>query len=159
MTSLIPLTQGQFALVDDEDFEWLSRWKWYAHKSYSGFYVQRAISISYKKQKIVKLHRVILDAQDGYVVDHIDGNGLNNQRSNLRVCTHSENLRNRNGNRESLSGMKGVIPNGKSFMARIGVDGKEIYLGRYKTVEEAARAYDIAALKYHGEFAKLNFPK
>lgn len=146
----IPLTQGLVALVDDTDFDWLNEIKWTGNrKKYT----------SYAVTKHTKMHRVILNAPDGLEVDHIDGNGLNNQRSNLRLCTHRENQRNRPKNKNNKSGYKGVFWNSRANKWRVGirVDRKDIFLGTFFCLIKAAKAYDEAAIKYFGEFAYLNF--
>lgn len=142
----ILLSAGKYATVDDVDFEWLSQWKW----TYSGHgYVHRG-----DNGRKIYMHRLIAGWDR---VDHIDGNGLNNQRSNLRPTSIAENGRNRGANRNNTSGYKGVFRNSKStWSSRIVSDGKNKYLGSFKSKEEAALAYNEAALKYHGEFARLN---
>ncbi len=91
---LIPLTQGKFAQVDDEDYDYLNQWKWYTTKNHKTFYAARHIRIN-GKQKLIYMHRVIMNIIKGYKTDHIDHNGLNNQKYNLRICTCQENNRNR----------------------------------------------------------------
>ncbi len=105
------------------------------------------------------LHRLVLGAKQGECVDHINGNKLDNRRANLRLCNNRENGRNRSGPAKSnLSGYRGVSWN-RGWFARINVEDKTIHLGRFKTKEQAAKAYDRAALQYFGAFAgKLNFP-
>lgn len=160
MSKLIPLTQGKSAIVDDQDFEWLSQWKWCAHKDKNKWYAMRGV---YTKGKVisVQMHRLILAAPQGREVDHWDGDGLNNQRHNLRLATQHENQRNRkNPNSNNTSGYKGVSWHKKDekWVAQIIADGKHLNLGRFNTPEDAARAYDKAARNYYKEFASLNFP-
>lgn len=155
----IPLTRGQFALVDDEDYPMLvAMGKWF----YSAGYAVR--SYSYKNTndkwscKQVKMHRLVTNAPKGKSVDHIDGNPLNNQKSNLRICTNAENLRNRGFNKNNTSGYKGVFwhkPRSK-WTSKIKVNRASIYLGLFSCRHEAARAYNAAALEHFGEFAFLN---
>lgn len=158
----IPLTQGLVALVDDDDFEWLSQWKWCLLPDRKTHYAGRNRRLSDGHGGVLRMHRVILDAPAGFVVDHIDHNGLNNQRNNLRLCTHRENIAN-NQRARGASGFRGVKLDkhrkGKPFMARIRTDGRLFHLGCFEKPEDAARAYDDAALARWGEFATLNFPK
>lgn len=159
MTKQIPLTQGQFAVVDDDVYVWAGRHKWYARRKGNTFYAVRAVASGKLSQKIVRLHREIMNAPDGMHVDHINGNGLDCTRANMRVCTQSENKRNRKINSNNQSGYKGVWWHNSSrkWQSGIRVGGKRVHLGYFANIEDAARAYDIAALKYHGEFAKTNF--
>lgn len=146
----IPLSRGGYTLVDDENYEFLSQWKWYTGTK---GYIQGKID------KIpVLMHRVVTGCKKGELVDHRDGDKRNNQKSNLRICSNRENLRNRGKTRANKSGYKGVHwdKKGKKWNAHIMVNYKSIYLGVYSDKKEAARAYNEAALKYHGEFAKLN---
>jgi hypothetical protein len=146
----VPLTQGKVALVDDEDYEYLSQFKWYAQKSETTWYAARHPT----KNKTVRMHRVLMDDPQGLEVDHEDRDGLNNQRYNLRVATHAQNGRNRRPHTNKTSGYKGVY-----WQKASGRWIVQIQLGSYDTAEEAARMYDEAARRYHGEFAYLNFPE
>ena len=184
----IPLTQGKFAIIDDEDFELVSKFKWHVKIAQSKLFyayatIRKGMSlpkrfietlrvIRYKsksgevktyhsKRRRIPLHWLILPPKKGYTTDHINGNGLDNRRNNLRSCLLKDNLKNRRIHKNNKCGYKGVqkVPNSKLYRARIKVNKKTIRLGRYKSLIEAARIYDLAALKYFGEFARLNFPQ
>lgn len=157
----IQLTQGQVALVDDEDYEELNKYKWQAHKHRNTWYATRTIRRK-ADPAAFQMHRQILGLVkgDGVEVDHIDGNGLNNTKQNLRIATNAENARNAGIGIRNTSGYKGVIfeKGPKKWRARIMVDSVPINLGLFTVIEDAARAYDKAATKYFKEFARLNFP-
>lgn len=156
----IPLTQGKYALVDNEDFEYLNQWKW----SYGcGGY---AIRVQYlgggqanKKQQMIYMHKLLL-SELGKKTDHKDTNKLNNSRSNLRVCTQADNTANQSLKSSNTSGFKGVVRvarnQRKPWAAQIAPRGKGKFLGYFMTKEEAALAYNRAARLAFGEFAKLN---
>lgn len=157
----IPLTQGKFALVDDADYDELSRSKWHAVKAHKTFYACRAAlnpatGIKTNKQS---MHRQILMPKGNLVVDHINHNGLDNQRSNIRVCSHTENMRNREKNYSNKSGYKGTTwdKHHKKWKSFIHLGGKDKILGYYFCLIRAAKSYDEAASKYYGEFALTNF--
>ncbi len=149
----IPLTKGQFALVDDDDFNWLIQWKWNA-MYHGGKYV----ATRHHKSGASKtyMHRLIINAPSGMEVDHIDHNTLNNQRNNLRICDHSLNCKNRSpwGQSKYLGVSK--LPSGK-WRAAIRANGRTMHLGCFINEYDAALAYDDNARKYHGDFANLNF--
>ena len=153
---LIPLTQDKFAIVDAEDYEWLNQHKWHVLKhgrtEYAG---------SYQDGKYIKMHRVLLSAPAGLVVDHRDGNGLNNRKSNLRLCTHQENIYNQRPRLGAKSRFRGVCwhKRRRRYEARIQKDGKRYSLGSFADEIEAAVVYDIKAMELFGEFAYFNFPK
>jgi hypothetical protein len=157
----ILLTQGKVALVDDEDYGYLMQWKWCLRGTGLGkFYAIRGFSKS-KKSNIkgsISMHRQLMKPEKGYVIDHLDGNTLNNQKNNLRICTNSQNLMNRNKTVKNLSGYKGVSYDKKmnKFRAQIVCNRKRHYLGLYVNPVDAAYVYNQAAIKLHGEFAKLN---
>lgn len=154
----IPLTQDKVAIVDDGDFEWLNQWKWHAHRRHGIWYALRGIVVA-KKPVAIRMHRMILDAPIGVQVDHINGDGLRNTRDNLRLVTDQQNRFNGRLYANNTSGYKGVSlfrPTGK-WCAHIGFNGKRKNLGYFGTPEEAASAYDNAARKLFGEFARLNF--
>lgn len=155
----IKLSQGRVALVDDEDYERLLPYGWYYNERYA------KATINYKK---VYMHKFLIHPPDGYLVDHKDGNTLNNQKSNLRICNQSQNCQNRSTRVNKTSLYKGVslLTQKKKYKSKIYIwqtwhahimtNGTAIKLGSFKNERDAAMAYNEAALKYHGEFAKLN---
>lgn len=149
----IKLSQGKVALVDDEDYEYLNQWEWHAAKNGNTYYAGRYFKIN-GKQTLIKMHRLIANTPDGLIVDHIDHNGLNNQKSNLRNCTPQENCF--NSIAWGISKYKGVRKSGNKFRSSIYVNNKEIYLGVFDREEDAAIAYNEAVKKYRGEFANIN---
>ena len=157
----IKLTQGKHSIVDDDDYKRLSRYRWYAANTSGKFYyaVRRSPRLG-SKQRTILMHRVILNAPDGTEVDHINGDGLDNRRSNIRLCTCRENSRNQRLDRGSTTGFKGVYFDKRGcknpYRATIMVNSEGIYLGSYRNVENAARAYDLAAIKHFGKFALTN---
>lgn len=159
----IPLTRGKVALVDDADFDWLNHYRWRAQEKCSGnFYATRhALREAGEKRRTVGMHQIIAAIMGFERPDHIDGNGLNNQRGNLRPATKSENGANRKLNRNNTSGFKGVGWNKaqQKWTASIRQFGKLRYLGYFLDVMAAARAYDVAAKEIFGKFARLNFPE
>ena len=154
MSKQIPLTLGAFATVDDADYDWLMQWRWrlnskgYAIRSY---YENR-------KEIVLCMHRVILNAQRGQYVDHIDGDRLNNVRANLRIVTPQQNLMHRRRFANNTTGYKGVSQRDHLWQARIGFDSRVLHLGFYPKPEVAAQVYDAAARLLFGEYAILNFP-
>lgn len=157
----IPLTQGLVALVDDEDFEPLTQYRWYAHRGCHTFYADRKQRINVPPyQKSLTMHRELLQALSGQEVDHIDGDGLNNQRANLRLATTSQNQSNRAMLPNNTSGRRGVSwhRRDRRWRAAIGQGNKVVHLGLFIDLDDAARAYDLAARSLFGEFARPNFP-
>lgn len=152
----IALTQGKSALVDDQDAQQVAVLHWRVHKSGDKEY---AVAGNYPSLHL--MHRLILDAPDHMDVDHINGNGLDNRRANLRLCNHAQNMCNRKIHKNNKSGFKGVHWHARLGLweAQIQVAKKKIYLGCFDDAEVAARRYDAAALLYHGPFARLNFPR
>lgn len=155
----LPLTKGQVALVDDEDFDRVSGFKWTAvnGKNDNTFYAHRHIKID-GKWKHQKMHRLIVGANHSEKVDHIDGNGCNNQKQNLRKCTHQQNMRNMRIHNKN--GFKGVtlLPKKpvRPYVAHITLEGKHKHIGYFDTALEAAVAYNQKAVEHYGEFARLN---
>ena len=156
----IKLTQGQYAIVDDDIYQTLSQYKWcvWYCPSTKGYYAERSKYIGNGKQKILYMHRVILNAQKGQMIDHINGDTLDNRKENLRFATYSQNLANSKIRKDNTSGYKGVRwhKRDKIWMAYIRYQNKHIHLGSYKDKKETALAYNEAAKKYFGEYAKLN---
>ena len=153
----IPLTKGKIALVDDEDYEEVSAYNWYAHYCPFGGGTWYAYygGTSHGERIRLKMHRMIMNAPDDTLIDHVDHDGLNNQKSNLRLCSKTENGQNRKGPTiTNPTGYRGVSvrQHTKRFMARICVNGKSIYLGYYNTPSEAHSAFEEAARKYFGDF-------
>lgn len=160
----IMLTKGYFALVNDEDDEALSKHKWTAvvmGKRVKRVYAYRRTgwdNLRRRYTRTIYMHREILSAPDGFDVDHISGDTLDNQRENLRIATRSQNLAN---NRRAIgtSGYRGVSPTTSGELAPFKVLCRGKLIGTFHDKIEAAKAYDAAAVKEFGEFAKLNFPE
>lgn len=156
----IPLTKGEYTLVDDADYEWLNQWKWHlSHYGYADRRQHLPSSRANQKFKMIKMHRLIMDTPDGLHTDHINGNKLDNRRSNLRICTPTQNQQNSKVRSHSKTGIKGVqfaYHDKKKFYARIHVNGKEVHLGTFNDITTASEAYNAAAKKYFGEYALLN---
>ena len=155
----IQLSQGKVAIVDSADYNDLSQYKWCAGKAGTNCYARRSIHISTKKKSVELMHRVILGLKKGEICDHINGNGLDNRRINLRKATASQNAQNRKS--WGTSKYLGVSLDRKrnKWLAQIEKEGKNIYLGAYVTEDEAALKYNYKAVKLHGEFARLNIIK
>ena len=154
---LIPLTQGKFAIVDAENYEQLSKYRWYAVKSRRTYYAIRSV----KRSRVqIRMHRMLLNAPPGLLVDHINNNGLDNRRSYLRLCTRAQNALNQRPRRGTSSRYKGVgwDKSKKKFRASITHHYKRIHLGYFDDEIDAAKAYDKKAKELFGEFAYLNFP-
>jgi hypothetical protein len=158
----IKLSRGLSTQVDDEDYEYLNQWKWCILHPGNNYYAMRRLR-GIKPIKYEFMHRIIMNTPIGMEIDHIDFNGLNNQKMNLRICTHQQN--NCHKKARGISKYVGVTKTLDKtrknvrlrIIAQITFKGNHIYIGDFKTEEDAARAYDEAAQKYFGEFANLNF--
>lgn len=159
MSKQIELTKNKFAIVDDEDFIYLMQWNWFTIKPENRFYAV----CDERGNKTILMHRAIMKMSDDddREVKHLDGNGLNNTRENLLILTHAQSRQGIEKRSDNTSGYKGVFwrKDNNKWMAAIGYENRDIYLGMFVDKIEAARAYDVAAKKYFGEFANLNFPE
>lgn len=154
----IPLSQGYIAKIDDADWPLVSGHSWHAYVHPRGGNVYAKATVRKGRGKsVVWMHRVILGARPGQIVDHANGDGCDNRRSNLRLCSHRENMRNRRAARTNKLGLKGVYQDGSRFRAIIMVDKRQMPAGNFNCPLKAARAYDVAAMRHFGEFARLNF--
>lgn len=145
----IILTQNKVALVDDNDFEYINQFNWNAHRTEKYWYAARSGG--------VRMHRIIMHAPENREIDHINGDGLDNRKENLRVCTHQQNMQNQLLPRiNNKLGVKGVsLEKGrKKFRATIFVKGNKIHLGYYNVLKDADIAYRTAEKKYFGDFSR-----
>ncbi|HNY80047.1 MAG: HNH endonuclease [Sedimentisphaerales bacterium] len=151
----ISLTRGKHAIVDAADYPALAKYKWYAQRAdrTRTFYACRS-----HRGRPISMHREIMKPPKGMVVDHINGNGLDNRRCNLRICTQLQNSQNSRRRKPGKSQFRGVFPRGEKWQAAIQHDGKPMYLGLFDEEVEAAKARDRKAYELAGEFAVLNFP-
>ena len=146
----ITLTKGKVAIVDDEDYDWLMQWKWH----YGTRYAARAVHLP--QRKTVWMHREIAKTPPNMMTDHINGNALDNRKSNLRICTNSQNQANRRPQRIDY---KGVYCENNKYIACVTIKGNKNRISIHDTAEAAARAYDKKARELFGEFARPNFPE
>jgi hypothetical protein len=155
-TKRIKLTYGKFAIVDAEDYERLSKYKWCAVEKARNWYAKTLD----KDGKRLSMHRIVAGAPKGLLVDHINHNGLDNRKPNLRLCTSIQNQQNKRPRSGCTSKYKGVYwhKDRKKFCAKIHLNKKAIHIGYFKDEIEAAKAYDKKARELFGEFAYLNFP-
>lgn len=153
---IVPLTRGQFALVDADQVEVLGL-LWYAGDHGGRFYAQRTERKN-GRTKIVRMHRLIMNAPDGVEVDHINGNPLDNRKCNLRLASHAENSANGPLDQKNKTGFKGVSfhKSRKKYRASINIRGKHKHLGLFHSPAEAAKVYDEVAAREFGEFALTN---
>ena len=165
-TRQIPLTQGYVTIVDEDDYHWLIRFKWCTGKARTKMPIARRAAKRGEgmgsKFKEIMMHRLIMGDPEGYQIDHINGDTLDNRKVNLRICTRTQNMVNQKNRSSNKTGFKGVSANKQiggfdSFIS--GPGHKQRNLGHFKTAEEAALAYDSSARAMHGNFARFNFPK
>lgn len=154
-TKLISLTQGKFAIVNAEDYEWLMQWKWNFHKGYANRTIRKGHGNN--KTYSLRMHMILLDMPKGMWCDHINGNRLDNRRGNLRICTPAQNCRNRKsfGKTSNYLGVS-LEKSRNKWNSSICYNNKRIRIGRFPNELDAALAYNEAAKKYFGEFARLN---
>lgn len=150
-THTVPLTRGKAAVIDASDVETVGAFNWIAHRSGGHWYGRRRDG-----QRLVLLHRSILAVPAEMVVDHVNGDTLDNRRLNLRPATRAQNARNARTPSHSRSGIKGACLFAGRWRARIRLNGKQVCLGRFDTAEEAHAAYSAAAKQHFGEFARVS---
>lgn len=160
----ITLTGGLIAHVDDEDYEKLIQYNWIPAKRKRKIYAFASLKMGYRSGPAIYMHQLIMNPPNGFEVDHRDGNGLNNQKANLRLCSHQQNCQNaKKREAPSTSKYKGVLKSRscrfKPWRAYIKKDNRQYSLRHHETEEAAARAYDAKAKELFGEFACLNFPE
>jgi hypothetical protein len=155
MSKNIPLSNGLFAIVDDEDFERANKFRWHLSGQR---YVMRHIRKSDGTRSCQYLARFIMNDPEGLEVDHLHGNKLDHRKSELRFCTHYQNCCNKRKYKNNTSGFKGVTWDSKCsrWRARIRVHGRLISLGRFREIKAAASAYNVASIRHHGEFGRIN---
>lgn len=150
----IPLSKDKVAIVDKDDFFELIKYKWYFNKGYAA----RDLWLGDKKKKTLLMHRTLMKTPNGYDTDHINQNKLDNRKSNLRICTRSQNSVNKGLQKNNKSGYKGVhfFKQTKRWMATIYINKKRVHLGYFSKAEEAAKVYNKALKEHYGSFALLN---
>ncbi len=158
--SLIYLGRGNYAIVDTKNLRTLSSSRWCLFVQGDKRYARRYESGKNGGRKTIFMHREILNTPDGFLTDHVNGNGLDNRETNLRVCTRGQNRQNSLKKTKASSKYKGVYwqKSAKKWKARLTFEKKSIYLGLYQDEKIAAKAYDQKAIELFGEFANLNFP-
>lgn len=156
-TKSVPVGKHHFAIVDANKYKEITIHGWSLAKGKYTFYARRKDK---KTGKGILMHRELSGAKRGQEVDHVDGNGLNNTMANIRFATSAQNQQNKGLRSSNTSGFKGVHrrKEGKPYIAFLTANSKTMYLGGFEDITEAAKAYDRAAIKHHGKFARLNFP-
>ena len=146
----IKLSQNKYTIVDDEDYNFLNKYKWSTSKNKNVYYARKR----HNNTKIT-MHRMIMNQDKNKQIDHINGNGLDNRKCNLRICTQSQNLHNARISKRNTSGYKGIswYKKSKKWLVRISVNGKNKHIGYFIDINEAKNSYIKAAKKYHKEFA------
>ena len=153
----INLTQGKVALVSDEDYDYLSQFKWHCSKCRNNYYAARTVNMNGKSGHQILMHKEIMPCDKSMVVDHIDHNGLNNQRENLRICTYSQNACNYLKKKNNKCGYKGIYFNKLINRWFCQIKCKDIYFRQdFDKLEDAILAYNEKARELHGEFACIN---
>ncbi len=157
----IYLGEGFWTILDRQDYYRFASFKWEIYGSDNKFYAVRGVMAGSSRTTTVRLHRLIMDCPKGLVVDHINGDSLDNRRANLRLATQAQNLYNRKKKKNTSSQFIGVSFNKshRYWCSQIRVNGKSVWLGSFDNEIAAAKAYDKAARMYHKEFARLNFPE
>ena len=157
------MAQPQYAKVDPSNYKRLRKYEWLSKKGKNSFYARRRVPTGKGgKQTLVYMHQEVIKVAKGMLVDHINHDGMDNREANLRAATHSQNLYHRKkGSGTTQSKYKGIYwrKKNRKWQALITFEKKRIYLGFFRSEIDAAKAYDHAAIKYHGEFASLNFPQ
>ena len=160
---LIRMAQPRYAKVDPADYKRLRRYEWLARKGRNSFYARRHVPRAKPaKEMLIYMHQQVIRVPQGMVIDHVNHDGMDNRSANLRPATYAQNLYHRKKRLGAkYSKYKGICWKKKSrkWVARIGFDKKELHLGYFASEIDAAKAYDRAARKYHGQFASLNFPE
>lgn len=156
---IIKLTRGYETVVDDEDYDWLSKYNWNASWRGAAYYAYRPrLNSDGPGPSTIAMHRTIMKTPDGLFVDHINENTLDNRKENLRNCTRAQNYHHRKKRRDSQCSFKGIHKDSNgSWKTRISLNGKRYYIGSYRNERLAALVYDAAARLFHGEFAVTNF--
>jgi hypothetical protein len=149
---LIPLTQGKSAIVDDEDFGYLNQFKWCFNNGYAITMESRKFNNG--KQRRIYMHRVILNTPSDLEGDHVNRNRLDNRKENLRICTHKQNTQNHSILKSNTSGYRGVHFLKSKNKWRVIIQNE--FIGYFNNKKQAAKTYNIEALKRYGEFANLN---
>lgn len=153
----IPIGNGVYAIVDEHDFNRVSMHPWHALTGANGSarYARSSMKVAgYARARTVLLHRFVLGVDGAEIVDHINGDGLDNRRANLRIASAHQSATNRGA--RGVIGLNGVRHSGRKFLASIAPNGQEIYLGTFNSSAEAAVVYNAAAVIAYGEFARLN---